>query len=122
MFFKKKSHNFSTISPDKAIKLIKNNEKNPEFVILDVRTAPEFEEAHLPEAINLDFFSENFREELAKKNKNKTYMVYCKSGRRSLNSVKIMEEMNFKEVYDLEGGIIKWQRKKLPLEYKKNRK
>jgi rhodanese-related sulfurtransferase len=115
MFYKKNSDSFPTISPDKAVKLIKSNENNPEFVILDVRTVPEFEEAHLPEAMNLDFFSENFKEELAKKDKNKIYLVYCKSGKRSLNSVKIMEEMGFKEVYNLEGGIMKWQRNQLPL-------
>lgn len=118
MFLKKKSINFHTISPDKAFKLMKSNKSNPDFVILDVRTFSEFEEAHLPEAVNFDYFSENFREELAEKDRNKIYLIYCKSGRRSLNTVKIMEEMGFQKVYDLEGGIIKWQKNQLPVKPK----
>lgn len=115
MFLKKKSKNYLTISPDKAFKLMEINKSNPDFVILDVRTFTEFEEAHLSDAVNLDYFSENFREELAEKDRNKIYLIYCKSGRRSLNTVKIMDEMGFQKVYDLEGGIIKWQKKLLPI-------
>ena len=102
------------ITPQEAFTLIQNNQNNPDFVIIDVRTPQEFAEEHIENAINIDFRSQVFRDELNKLDKNKTYLIYCRSGGRSGNALNIMEELNFEEVYNMSGGIIVWNTEGLP--------
>jgi len=102
------------ISPQEAFTLIQENQNNPDFVILDVRTPEEFADGYIENAINIDFRSETFRNKLNQLDKNETYLVYCRSGGRSANAVKIMVELNFREVYNMSGGIIAWKAEGLP--------
>ena len=51
-------------------------------IFLDIRTQEEFEKFHLDGAINLDFYNESYREDLDKLDKSRTYLTYCRSGRR----------------------------------------
>ena len=81
---------------------------DPTIVILDVRTPQEFAEGHLANAINIDFQSGNFEEEISKLDKSKTYAVYCRSGNRSGQAVKVMSETGFTNIYDMDGGVIDW--------------
>ena len=82
---------------------------DPTIVILDVRTPQEFAEGHLANAINIDFQSGNFEQEIASLDKTKTYAVYCRSGNRSGQAVKVMAKAGFTSMYDMDGGIIDWQ-------------
>ena len=84
-------------------------------ITLDVRTPMEFAEGHLENAINVDFQSGNFAEEVAKLDKNATYAVYCRSGNRSGEAVKVMAELGFTSIYDLDGGVIDWASAGKPL-------
>jgi len=102
------------ITPQEAFTLIQNNQNNPDFVIIDVRTLEEFAEEHIENATNIDFYSEIFRDELNKLDKNKKYLIYCRSGNRSGKTVPIMVELNFREVYNMLGGIIQWEAEGLP--------
>ncbi len=102
------------ITPQEAFTLIQNNQNNPDFVIIDVRTLEEFAEEHIENAINLDYYSETFRDELNNLDRNKTYLIYCRSGRRSGNALNIMAELNFREAYNILGGIIEWNAEGLP--------
>ncbi len=77
-------------------------------VILDVRTEGEVANGAIENSVNLDFYAENFKEELSKLDKNKPYYVYCKSGGRSGNAMKMMKKMGFVEVYNLNGGYSNW--------------
>jgi len=95
--------------------LIVENESNPEFIILDVRTAEEFEFERIGDAKNIDFNSKDFKIQLENMDKNKKYLVYCHSGRRSSKAVKEMDKSGFKHVQNLSGGIMKWIKKGLPL-------
>ena len=97
------------ITPQEAFALIQNNQNNPDFVIIDVRTPQEFAEEHIENALNIDYYSETFRDELNKLDKNKTYLVYCRSGSRSRNALNIMKEPNFREAYNILGGINQWK-------------
>ena len=103
------------ITPQEAFALIQDNQNNPDFVIIDVRTPEEFAGEHIENAINIDFRSESFRDELNKLDKNKTYLVYCRSGARSGNALDIMAELNFREAYNVSGGIIAWKAEGLPI-------
>jgi len=97
------------ITPEEAYILIQENKDNPNFVILDVRTPEEFLGEYIENAVNLDYYSDTFRNDLDKLDKNKTYLIYCRSGRRSENALNIMKELDFREVYNMLGGIIKWK-------------
>ena len=87
----------------------------PDIILLDVRTPEEYAEGHLANSINLDFRSTNFETRIDSLDKTKTYEIYCHSGKRSSNSVKLMREKGFKDVHDLKGGILEWQAKGLPV-------
>ncbi len=102
------------ITAQEAFILMQNNQYNPDFVIIDVRTPEEFAEGHVEQATNIDYYSETFRDELNNLDKNKTYLVYCRSGNRSGNALNIMAELNFREVYNMTGGIIAWNAEGLP--------
>jgi len=76
-----------------------------DVVILDVRTDPEVAEGTIEGAIQIDYRADNFREEVAKLDTTKTYVVYCQRGGRSAAASEIMtEELGFDNVNNLLGG------------------
>ncbi|OZV69381.1 thioredoxin [Winogradskyella aurantia] len=77
--------------------------------LIDVRTPEEFEEGHILNAQNIDFSSPTFDEEVNKLDKSRPVILYCRSGGRSAKCAEKMKEAGFKKIYDLEGGISKWQ-------------
>ncbi len=80
------------------------------LVILDVRTPQEYRSGHLFGSINLDFRSTSFADELAGLDRSKPYLVYCRTGVRSGRATALMKSLGFRELYDLAGGIMSWQR------------
>lgn len=85
----------------------KNIEANlsEDVILLDVRTDSEVAEGMIEGAIQIDYRKDNFRDEVAKLDSSKTYVVYCRSGGRSASASKIMtEELGFKHVNNLLGG------------------
>lgn len=103
------------VNPQEAFTLIQKNQNNLDFVVLDVRTWKEFADGHIENTVNIDFYSATFRDDINKLDKNKTYLIYCLSGGRSGNALKIMKELGFQEVYNVLGGIIGWRAEGLPL-------
>lgn len=79
-----------------------------QFVLLDIRTLGEFQQGHIEGASQLDFYGKGFRTELAKLDKNLPYLIYCRSGNRSGQSLRVMRELGFTNVQDLAGGINSW--------------
>ena len=102
------------VTAQEAFTLIQDNQNNPVFIIIDVRIPEEFAEGHVVNAINIDFRSESFRNEIDHLDKNKTYLIYCRSGRRSAGALSIMEELNFTKIYHMSGGILEWTTEELP--------
>ncbi len=102
------------ITPQEAFTLIQDNQNNPDFVIIDVRTREEFSGEHIENATNIDFYSETFRDMLNNLDKNKKYLIYCRSGARSGSTLDIMAELNFEEVYNILGGMLQWQSEEFP--------
>jgi len=84
-------------------------------ITLDVRTPGEFMGGFIEGAKNIDFQSGNFENEIAALDKNATYAVYCRSGNRSGQAVKVMHDAGFHNVYNLNGGVIDWANAGLPL-------
>lgn len=84
-------------------------------ITLDVRTPGEFAEGHLKGARLIDFQSGNFENEISILDKNATYAVYCRSGNRSGQAVKVMRDTGFTKVFNMNGGVIDWANAGLPL-------
>ena len=78
------------------------------YLLVDVRTAEEFAEGHIEGALNIDYFSATFSDDISKVGFEISVLLYCRSGNRSSKAMKIMKELGFKEVYNLEGGIKGW--------------
>lgn len=87
-------------------------------ILVDVRTAGEYEQGHLANALLIDIYSNDFKSRLSKLDKSKPVFVYCKAGSRSGSAVDVLLEMGFKEIYDLSGGIIAWRQANKPIEKK----
>jgi len=84
-------------------------------ITLDVRTPGEFAEGYIQGARLIDFQSGNFENEIATLDKNATYAVYCRSGNRSGQAVKVMQDAGFTNVFNMNGGVIDWANAGLPL-------
>lgn len=91
--------------------------ETPGALILDVRTPEEFDKGHLKNAFNIDWNGDEFETQTAKLDKNKTVFVYCLSGSRSASAASAMRSGGFKDVIELDGGIMKWRAQNLPEEH-----
>jgi rhodanese-related sulfurtransferase len=104
-----------TISPKQAAALVLREKDNPDFVVLDIRTPPEFKNGHLREAILLDYYSRTFVQRLQQLDKTKIYLVYCRSGNRSGKALALFNHLGFNHVYNMAEGINGWVSAGLPL-------
>ena len=86
----------------------------PNAVLLDVRTAGEFAEGFVSGARNLDW-NTKFKTEVVKYNRDLPYFVYCLAGGRSHAAVEFMKSQGFTQVYEMQGGVMKWTGAGLPL-------
>jgi len=86
-----------------------------DVVVLDVRTAEEFREGHLENALNIDVKQGDFLERAqAALPKEKTIAVYCRSGRRSADAATQLAAAGYR-VVNLKGGIMAWNNAKMPV-------
>jgi thioredoxin len=83
--------------------------------IIDVRTEGEFMEEHLHNAININFNGNDFEANIKKLDKTKPTFIYCLSGGRSGSAMEIFAKNGFKQVYNMQGGILQWKGDQLPL-------
>jgi rhodanese-related sulfurtransferase len=90
--------------------------KEKKGLVLDVRTAKEFEAGHIPGAVNIDVKSADFDKKLAELDKDKTYLVHCASGVRSVQACEKMKRLDFKQLINLQGGIKAWEKAGKPVE------
>ena len=79
-------------------------------VILDVRTQEEAEQGIIPNAKIIDIYKgQGFLDDIEKLDKEKTYFIYCKSGGRSAQACSVMNQLGFKNTYNLLGGFTEWE-------------
>ena len=83
--------------------------ENSDALILDVRTEGELSGGMLPNAMHIDFYGNDFNDQLSKLDKDKAVFVYCAAGGRSGKAMNMMKKLDFKEVYNLKGGFPTWQ-------------
>lgn len=87
-------------------------------VIIDVRTSGEYAKGYITNAKNIDIKSPEFKNEINKLDKDGAYFIYCLSGSRSSSAASYMSENGFKNIYELKGGILNWNKSNLPLSTK----
>lgn len=105
---------FEDIKPDKFDALRKSDTNS--IVLLDVRTKKEYTEGHIPGSVLIDFNSDDFDKQIAKLDKSKTYLVHCAAGGRSARACKKMDQLGFRKLYNLEGGMGAWEKAGKPVE------
>jgi len=108
-----KTDEIELISPQQVYDAVHNNES---IQLVDVRTKEEYTESHLKGAQNICVTDDDFNEKVKTLDKNKPVYVYCKKGVRSADAAKKLQKMGFTKIYDMEGGILLWEEKKLETE------
>jgi thioredoxin len=83
-----------------------NKIENPQLI--DVRTPAEYAVDKINDAKNINWNGNDFIAQVEKLDKSKPVFVYCKVGGRSSQAANKLSELGFKEIYNLEGGIMKW--------------
>lgn len=105
----------TNVTVGKAQKLLKERAGKADFVILDVRTPEEFAEGHVDGAVNLDVQARDFEKKLRALDREKSYLVYCRTGNRSRKATVAMEALGFRSIFHMTEGIVRWKQQNLPL-------
>lgn len=79
-----------------------------DVVVIDVRTAAEFESGHLPGAINIDVMDPQFASRIQDLDPTATYALYCRSGQRSQTAQAQLRQIGIDQTVGLSGGIQVW--------------
>ncbi|MDG2341997.1 MAG: thioredoxin domain-containing protein [Cytophagales bacterium] len=83
-------------------------------IIIDVRTPEEFTKGHLRNALNINWFDENFESQVEILSRERPVFIYCLSGGRSAKALDKISGMGFKNSYELGGGILEWRKNNYP--------
>lgn len=83
--------------------------------LVDVRTPHEWSTGHIEGARHIDWFSDDFKAEVAKLDKDKPVRLYCAGGGRSEEAREMLRGMGFTDVKDLDGGIAAWKKAGAPV-------
>lgn len=111
MFFAKAQQaKIKNVNPTEFKKLIEKNDG----ILLDVRTLYEFNDEHIKDAYQLNYYAFSFKDNLLLLPKDKPIYVYCKTGYRSNKASEILIQNGYKNVYNLQYGIKDWELKKYP--------
>ena len=97
---------YKHISLKEAKELAEKNKGNQDFVILDVRTPEELQDGTIGNPVNIDLYDPEFADKIGKLDKDKTYLVYCRSGSRSKAACGAMQHFGFKKIYEADRGIM----------------
>lgn len=103
------------IYPNEAFEMIETNSDNSNFVLLDVRTPMEFMQNKIDGSILIDISSYDFLEKVKELNKEKSYLIYCRTGARSSAALDLFRKLGFSDAYNLVGGIMYWQEEGYPV-------
>lgn len=78
------------------------------MVLIDVRSAKEYEKGHIPGAVNVPLAE--IGDKIKKLKKDKELVVYCRSGNQSIWAIKRLMGMGYKNLHNLKGGYYAWKR------------
>jgi rhodanese-related sulfurtransferase len=92
-----------------AFEMIQAHEGDTNFVIIDFRPKEKYKNAYMENAVFYDVFSDSVDAWLETLDKNKIYVIYCTSGKRTKIALEKMQMMGFWEVYHMHEGIRVWK-------------
>ena len=92
---------YGLITIQQSANVITAMQDDPGFVLMDIRTSAEVEAAHLSGAIELDFYSDTFEDDLASLPRDRIYLIYCRTGNRTGQTFQVMEELGFEQVCEM---------------------
>lgn len=95
---------FLQISQEEAAEMMK---KDDGHVVVDVRRPDEFAEGHIPGAINVPNEDIGDEQPKALPDLDQILLVYCRSGRRSVEAANKLADIGYTNIYEF-GGIIDW--------------
>ena len=82
--------------------------QDTDYILVDVRTAQEYESGYIQDALHFDFYSELFQKEILSLDKSSSIILYCRTQNRSIKTANFLKENGYKEITVLEGGITSW--------------
>ncbi len=91
--------------------------QDSDYTLIDVRTQDEFDLGHIDSAINLDFYSDSFQNDILSLSKNETIVLYCRTNNRSSKTATILKENGYREILVIRGGITEWVKKGNDINY-----
>ena len=97
-------NSYEQITPAEAKAIMDERE---DYIILDVRTQEEYDDAHIDGAILIPDYEIDAKAESILKDKNQLILVYCRSGRRSKLAAEELVKLGYTNVKEF-GGIIDW--------------
>jgi rhodanese-related sulfurtransferase len=104
-------------SPDIPVETFHAGIEKDNVQVLDVRTLQEYNSGHIAGSLLADWTKrEQFNERVRSLDKTKPVYTYCLSGGRSRAAAEQLRKAGFKEVYNLEGGIVAWKRAARPVQ------
>ena len=89
-------------------------DEKPDIKVLDVRTGFEYKRGHIEGAVQINYYFFGFEKKLSALDKETTWLVHCKSGVRSGNTLPLMKKLGFKSIIHMDDGINGWRAAKLP--------
>lgn len=99
---------YKDVTCREAAELIQMKSDESDFCIVDLRPEKMYNEDHIAGAIFIDVFSKDFDNWMTEQDKNKTYLLYCTSGKRSKTAFDKMKEAGFRHLYHMNEGIRTW--------------
>ena len=103
------SQTIEDITVQEAAEMIEERWGDADFAIIDVRTPEEFTEGHIEGAVLVNFRDDDFRDKVGELDRDKTHLIYCRSGARSAGARDVMAELGFREIYNMSEGILGWE-------------
>ena len=91
-------------------------QKDKKWIVLDVRSAEEFNSGHIKGALNIDIRQPDAFSKIDKLNKNAKYIVHCRTNHRSGMAVEHMMQSGFKNIYQMMDGWSGWLTNNLPVQ------
>ena len=82
--------------------------QDTDYILVDVRTAEEYESGHIQDAVNFDFYSESFQNDILSLDNSESIILYCRTQNRSTKTANFLKENGYKEITVLAGGITSW--------------
>jgi rhodanese-related sulfurtransferase len=103
------------LSASQCKQMLAQQGDSTDVVLMDIRTPGEYRSGHIRGSVLVDYYDRDFVDRLKTLDREKTYLVYCRSGNRSAKSLAIFRRLGFRQVYHLKTGIRGWDRERFPL-------